>query len=202
MGKVGHRVGVAVAVVWWRGKQRRQVIGRGPGEAEVEVHSLQRDQFGGEFVIVPGVENRVWTQVVFRHVAPPDVYADLTLFLLHWMYFFTRVEPEVVLAACRSGSWNPDDPILLRVVEWLGMPELAHLGAAQVCAFSLRLIWREGVEVRQKEGVVRALQRAVLGRHGGRRFSPWRIIWMQSLKETRLLEVSANWSFETYSRRR
>jgi hypothetical protein len=115
-----------------------------------------------------GVEKRLWTQVVFRRVAPPDVYADLTLFLLHWRYFFTRVEPEVVVAACRSGSWNPDDSTLLRVAEWLGMPELNHLGAAQVCALSLRLIWRERVEIRQKEVVVRVLLRAVLGRQGGR----------------------------------
>jgi hypothetical protein len=115
-----------------------------------------------------GVEKRVWTQMVFRSVAPPNVYADLTLFLLHWRYFFTRVEPDVVLAACRIASWNPDDPVLVRVVEWLGMPELVHLGAAQVCAHSLRLIWKHGGEIGQKEGVARALLRAVLGRQGGR----------------------------------
>jgi hypothetical protein len=48
------------------------------------------------------------------------------------------------------------------------MPELLHLGAAQVCAHSLRLIWKQPVEVEQKAGVARALLQAVLGRQGGR----------------------------------
>lgn len=115
-----------------------------------------------------GVEKRVWTQMVFRSVAPPDVYADLTLFLLQWRYFFTRVEPDVVLAACRTGSWDPNAPVLRRIAEWLSMPELMHLGAALVCAHSLRLVWKHASEIGQKEGVARALLRAVLGRQGGR----------------------------------
>jgi hypothetical protein len=113
-----------------------------------------------------GVEKRVWTQMVFRSVAPPEVYVGLTLFLLQWRYFFTRVEPDVVLAACRTGSWDPDAPVLKRIAEWLSMPELMHLGAAQVCAHSLRLVWKQGSEVGQK--VARALLRAILGRQGGR----------------------------------
>src|SRR5262249_28994366 len=82
--------------------------------------------------------------------------------------FFTRVEPEVVLTACRAGEWNPDHPALSRVVEWLGAPELVHDGATQVCALSLYLIWERGAEAGRKERVARALLRAVLDRHGGR----------------------------------
>ena len=62
--------------------------------------------------------------------APPEVFAELTIFLLHWRYFFTRLEPEVVIAACRAASWNPDAPSVLRVIEWLKMPELIADGAA------------------------------------------------------------------------
>lgn len=117
---------------------------------------------------IVGVVNRVWTQIVFRKLAPSEVYIDLTLFLLHWRYFFTRIEPEVVLAACHTGSWNGDAPSLLRIIEWLGMPEITNYGAAAQCVLSLRLIWREGIEVKQKEDVARQLLRAIHRRPGGR----------------------------------
>lgn len=115
-----------------------------------------------------GVEKRVWTQAVFKLVAPPEVFADITMFLLHWRYFFTRLEPEVVIAACRKASWNPEDPSVLRIVDWLKMPELLPDGAVQMCAISLRLIWKEGIEVAQKQGVAKALLGAILARQDGR----------------------------------
>lgn len=115
------------------------------------------------------LEYRAWTQAVFIVTAPVQECIDLSLFLLQWRYFFTRVEPDVVLTACRLASWTPDAPVLKRVAEWLAMPELNHLGAARVCALSLRLIWREGAEVSQKQGVASVLLGAILGRQDGRR---------------------------------
>jgi tetratricopeptide (TPR) repeat protein len=115
-----------------------------------------------------GVEKRVWTQAVFKLVAPPDVFAELTIFLLQWRYFFTRLEPEVVIAACRAASWNPNAPSVLRVVEWLKMPELIADGAVQMCAASLRLIWKEEVGAAQKQALAKALLGAILARQDGR----------------------------------
>ncbi len=120
-----------------------------------------------------GVEKRVWTQAVIKLVAPPDVFAELTIFLLHWRYFFTRLEPEVVIAACRAATWNPDDPSILRIVEWLKMPELIPNGAVQICVASLRLIWKEEIEAAQKKGVAKALLGAILGRQNGREAVAW-----------------------------
>lgn len=115
------------------------------------------------------VEKRVWTQLVFRSTADRDKYADLTLFLLQWRYFFTRVEPDVVLTACRIASWSPEAPPLKQVIEWLGALELKDFGAMQVCARALPLVWKHGPEICQQESVTRALVRAILGRKDGRR---------------------------------
>ena len=56
-----------------------------------------------------GVEKRVWTQAVFKPVAPPDIFAELTIFLLHWRYFFTWLEPKLSLppAARHRGIRTP-----------------------------------------------------------------------------------------------
>ncbi len=115
-----------------------------------------------------GVAKRVWTQLVFRSVAPQDVYTELTLFLIQWRYFFTRLEPDAVLAACRAGAWNPDAPVIKRIAEWLSLPELLPVGAVQVCAQSLRLVWKHGDELGQKQKVARLIVQAIRGRKDGR----------------------------------
>lgn len=114
------------------------------------------------------IHQRVWTQAVFSATAPPQVFIDLSLFLLLWRYFFTRVDPDVVLAACRLAAWDPEHPALKRIAEWLATPELIHIAAARICAFSLRLLWKQGEETARKQDVARALLRAILGRQGGR----------------------------------
>jgi nucleoside phosphorylase/tetratricopeptide (TPR) repeat protein len=115
-----------------------------------------------------GVNKRVWTQVVAGKTTSKDVYTDLTLFLLQWRYFFTRVEPDVVLAACRKALWDPTSPPLQQVIDWLCMPELIHIAAVQIAARSLPLVWKYGPEVGHREAVTRAIIKALLGRTNGR----------------------------------
>lgn len=115
-----------------------------------------------------GIVKRVWTQLVMRSVAAPDVHEKLTLFLLRWRYFFTIVDPEVVVAACRDGSWDVDAPVIKNVADWLNHPELMNLGAVNVCAQSLRLIWKHGPDVGHKQGVAKLFLKAVRRRKDGR----------------------------------
>lgn len=116
-----------------------------------------------------GITKRVWTQLVFRSLAPADVQHELALFLLEWRYFFTRIEPEVVLAACRAASWDADAPVIKHVADWLNKPELLNNGAVQVCAQSLRLLWKHGPDLEHKQAVARLLLQAVRRRKDGRR---------------------------------
>nr|WP_261361099.1 glycosyltransferase [Gemmata massiliana] len=116
-----------------------------------------------------GISKRVWSQLVFRQYAPHEVMTEFTLFLIAWRYFFTRLEPDVVIAACRDGSWNPDAPILKQVAEWLGQPELIHEGAIRMCILSLPLVWKHGPDVQQKQGVAKLLLQAIRLRKDGRR---------------------------------
>jgi hypothetical protein len=116
-----------------------------------------------------GITKRVWTQLVFRSVAPADVLHELGLFLLQWRYYFSRLEPEVVLAACRDASWDADAPGVKSVVDWLSLPELMDNGAMQVCIQSLKLVWKHGPDVKQKQQIAQRLLQAVRRRKDGRR---------------------------------
>jgi hypothetical protein len=114
---------------------------------------------------------RVWTQLVFVETEriTRDQFTELTLLLLQWNVSFTQVEPDVMLAACKRASWDPEKPPLKDVTKWLAIPELSHIGATQVCAKVLPLVWREGPLIQQRENVTRALLHAILERKGGRR---------------------------------
>lgn len=116
-----------------------------------------------------GITKRVWSQLVFRKHAPPEVLTEFTLFLIQWRYFFTWIEPNTVLAACRDGSWNAGAPALKSVADWLGQPELIHQGAIRMCILSLPLIWRHGPDLIQKQGVAKLLLQAIRRRMDGRR---------------------------------
>jgi hypothetical protein len=115
-----------------------------------------------------GITKRVWTQLVFRSVAPPDVLHELGLFLLQWRYYFTRLEPEVVLAACRDASWDADALGIKCAADWLNLPELMDDGAVQVCAQSLKLIWQHAPDVGKKQRIAKRLLQAVRRRKTGR----------------------------------
>lgn len=115
-----------------------------------------------------GIGKRVWTQLIFRSVASRDVYHQLTLFLLQWRYFFTRVEPEVVLAACRNGAWDVDAPVIKSVADWLNQPELLDIGAVEVCVKSLKLVWKHAPDVSQRRRVAKLLLQSVRRRKNGR----------------------------------
>lgn len=116
-----------------------------------------------------GIAKRVWSQLVFREYAPPEVTTEFTLFLIQWRYFFTRIEPEIVLAACRDGSWDPDAAVLQSVAEWLGQPELVHEGAIRMCVLALPLVWEHGPDLKRKRGVAKLLLLAIRRRKEGRR---------------------------------
>jgi hypothetical protein len=92
----------------------------------------------------------------------------MTLFLLQWSYYFTRVEPGTVLAACRKASWDPEVPPLRDVITWLGATEVNPLGAMKVCGTVLPEVWKHGSFIHQRENVTRALMKALLGRKDGR----------------------------------
>ncbi len=115
-----------------------------------------------------GIAKRVWSQLVFRSVASQQGYTELTLFLIQWRYYFTRMDPDIVIAACRAGAWNPDAPVLKQVAEWLSQPELIHEGAIRVCVLSLRLLWKEELESSQKQHVARLFLRAIYRRNDGK----------------------------------
>jgi hypothetical protein len=116
-----------------------------------------------------GVERRVWTQLVFRSTAATDLFADLTLFLLEWRYFFTRIEPEVVVPAGNRAGWDPDQLPLASVLQWVQTPGLDEQSAFLVSARMLPLIWRNAPFTHQREAVTQALARELLKRPGGRR---------------------------------
>src|SRR5262249_44766536 len=100
-----------------------------------------------------GVAKRVWTQLAFRSIAPSDAFANLPLFQLQCRYFFTRVEPEIVVPAGGQAGWNADRPPLMLVLRWLSAPELEEKGAILVGARMLPLIWRNAPLTHQREAV-------------------------------------------------
>ena len=106
---------------------------------------------------------RVWTQLVFSatKTIAQDAYADVTIFLLQWNYNFTRLEPEIVVEACKRASWEPDAFPLKTVIKWFGAGELQYLAAINVCARSLPLVWRYGPLIHMRENVTRAFARAI-----------------------------------------
>jgi hypothetical protein len=114
------------------------------------------------------VAKRVWTQLVFRSIAPGDVYANLTLFLLQWRYFFTRVEPDLVVPAGDRANWDANQPPLASVLRWVSAPELQDQGAVVVSARMLPLLWRNAPFTHQREAVTRAIALELLKRAGGR----------------------------------
>lgn len=116
-----------------------------------------------------GVAKRVWTQVVFKSIAPADAYADLTLFLLQWRYFFTRVEPEIIVRAGDNADWEVNLPSLACVLGWLSAPELQHRGAVFVAGRMLPLIWLNAPHTHQREAITRALALELFKRTGGRK---------------------------------
>ena len=115
-----------------------------------------------------GITKRVWSQIVFQRYAPPEVATEFTLFLIQWHYFFTRLEPDVVLAACRDGAWSPDAPVLKLVAEWLGQPELIHEGAIRMCFLTLPLVWKHGPDLQKKQSVAKLFLQALRRRKEGR----------------------------------
>jgi tetratricopeptide (TPR) repeat protein len=117
---------------------------------------------------------RVWTQLVFGSLVSSGkmavaAYTDLTLFLIQWRYFFTRIDLEVILAACRRASWDHKSPPLAAVISWFGTPELQDEGAVVLCARALPLVWRHAGFVHRAEAVTRAVIEVLLTRKDGRR---------------------------------
>jgi nucleoside phosphorylase/tetratricopeptide (TPR) repeat protein len=114
------------------------------------------------------VQKRLWSQQVFKSVAPAGAYIDLSIFLLQWRYFFTRLEPQIALAACRIASWDPNAPPLKNAIDWLSAPELMHVGAEQMGAEFLRLVSVHGPDIRRKASLYDAVIQALLKRPNGR----------------------------------
>lgn len=115
-----------------------------------------------------GVSKRVWTQLVAKSAAPQDLCDKITLFLLQWGYFFTRVEPELVVVAGTQSGWNPSQPPLSSVLQWVGAPELQDQDAFLVAARMLPLVWRYAIFAHQQEAVTQALAQELLKRPQGR----------------------------------
>ena len=93
---------------------------------------------------------------------------ELDLWLISNRYYFTRIEPETVLAACRSARWEANQLPLEAAVEWFSLPDLMVEGVAQVAMGALRLIWDAGALAHQVDAVARALAKAILKRVDGR----------------------------------
>jgi nucleoside phosphorylase/tetratricopeptide (TPR) repeat protein len=153
-----------------------QLFGHPTAEAIAETIMMDAVLWTDDLVVAEvgrermGVGKRVWTQVVFKSKASSDAYTDLTLFLIQWRYFFTRLEPEVILAGCRSVSWELDTPLLKQIAEWFKQPELIDQGAWGVCVNSLRLLWQENITSSQKQDVARLLLQAIRSRKNGAQF--------------------------------
>lgn len=159
-------------------EQRDELIrlfGQPPAEALAETAATGAVLWSDDLAVAEvareriGIAKRVWSQLVFREHVPTEVRTEFTLFLIQWRYFFTRIEPATVLAACRNGSWNPDTPVLNAVAEWLAQPELIHEGAIRMCALSLPLVWQYGPDPQRKQGVAKLLLKALWRRKDGRR---------------------------------
>jgi tetratricopeptide (TPR) repeat protein len=132
---------------------------------------LWSDDFGvAEVAREKSGTRRVWSQLVFAatNEIPRDVYREMTLFLSQWSYSFTRLDPETILVACRKASWDHEAPPLSNVIKWVGAPQLAHVGASQLCVALLPLIWKHGPLIHQRENVTRAFMRALARRQSGR----------------------------------
>jgi hypothetical protein len=114
------------------------------------------------------LEKRTWTQAVFIATATPQVCLDLSLFLLHWRYFFTRIEPGIIVPAGNQANWDPETPPLSAVLKWLSAPELQVEGAIKVGGMMLPLIWRHASLLTQRVAVTRMLALEILKRDGGR----------------------------------
>jgi tetratricopeptide (TPR) repeat protein len=143
-------------------------LGAQPGSVlwtdDLAVAYLAATKLGGD---------RVWSQLVLDHAAsvghvPTDVAIDLTLFLVTWRYFFTRVEGEHVLEACRRCRWDHKATPLAMVIAWFAAPEVIPRAVVRVLGQSIRLIWQHAVLPHQQEEVTHALIRSVLQRRDGR----------------------------------
>jgi tetratricopeptide (TPR) repeat protein len=119
---------------------------------------------------------RAWTQLVAQwlafngHLGFPDV-VELTLWLVNCHYHFTQVDPATVIAACKEADWDPKAAPLAAVIAWFGSPDLRWEGLLQVSAHSLRFIWDEAILAHRRDGVARALVRAILTRKDGRQLA-------------------------------
>lgn len=122
--------------------------------AEVAKHNLK-------------LESRVWTQAVFISKASVHDRTAITIFLLQWRYFFTRLDHEIVIEVCRLALFDTNDLGLVRISQWFSKPELNQNGAVKVCVLSLRMIWREDVSIEQKKDVTKLIFDSIKNRQNG-----------------------------------
>jgi hypothetical protein len=127
---------------------------------DLVVAEVGRDRFGNF--------KRVWSELVFRTHVSDEVMTEFTLFLIQSRYFFTRIEPKIVIEACRVESWRVDAPSLKAIAEWLSQAELIHQDAIRWCLMALRLIWKHGPDSAKKVGVAKLLLHAIRKRKDGR----------------------------------
>ena len=107
---------------------------------------------------------RVWTQLVFDYFVQQKVWdqrvsMDVTLKLIQWQYYFTRMTVSIALEAVRVADGNVDKPPLMELLDNFADERIMLGGLYNLAAQFIKAVWqRENLQVRAQGITIRLLE--------------------------------------------